>query len=335
VSNRSSELSREKSLSEFDVIRRFFTHRTPGTALGVGDDAALVRVRAGMELAVSVDMLIEGRHFMVGADPALLGHKALAVNLSDMAAMGAKPRWATLALALPRVNVRWLDAFARGFMSLARKHRVDLIGGDTTRGPLAIAVQIMGEVPKGQALRRDRAKPGDDIWVSGRLGSAALALAAAKGRLRVPPRERRALDARLNAPEPRLALGTALRRVANSAIDISDGLLGDLGHICERSNVGAVIEWEALPATPFVRSRAQQTEVAMRAILAGGDDYELCFTAPKSQRSNVLWAADRAQTEVMLIGHIVRRRRGAPPIEVLDSIGKPLRVPWQGYDHFR
>jgi len=324
-----------RSLSEFDVIRRFFTHRAPGTALGVGDDAALVRVRAGMELAVSADMLIEGRHFVAGADPRQLGHKALAVNLSDMAAMGAKPRWATLALALPRVDPRWLDEFARGFMSLARRHGVDLIGGDTTRGPLAMSVQIMGEVPKGQALRRDGAKPGDDVWVSGRIGGAALALAALKRRLRVPPRERRALDARLNTPEPRVALGLGLRRVANSAIDISDGLLADLGHICERSNVAAVIEWEALPATPFVRSQAQQTEVAVQAILAGGDDYELCFTAPKSQRGNVLWAADRAHTEVMLVGQIVRRARGRPPIQLLDSIGKPMRVRSQGYDHFR
>jgi thiamine-monophosphate kinase len=287
-----------------------------------------------MELAISADMLIEGRHFLAGTDAERLGHKSLAVNLSDMAAMGAKPRWATLALALPRVDERWLAGFARGFMALARKHRVDLIGGDTTRGPLAISVQIMGEVPKGQALRRDGAKRGDDIWVSGRIGSAALALAAMKGRVRVPPRERRRMDDRLDVPEPRVSLGLQLRRVANSAIDISDGLLADLGHICERSNVGAVIEWEALPAVPFVRSQAQQTDIAVRAILAGGDDYELCFTAPKSQRSNVIWAGHYARTEVMLIGHIVRRARGAPRIQVLDSIGKPLRVRWQGYDHF-
>jgi thiamine-monophosphate kinase len=321
-------------LAEFDVIRRFFTHRAPGATLGVGDDAALVRVRAGMELAVSVDMLVEGRHFMRDADPAMLGHKSLAVNLSDMAAMGAKPRWTTLALALPRVEARWLEAFTRGFMSLARKFRVDLIGGDTTRGPLAICVQIMGEVPRGRALRRDGAKPGDDVWVSGRIGGAALALAAIQGRVRLPQRERRNLEQRLHKPTPRVGLGVALRGIARSAIDISDGLLADLGHICERSNVGAVIEWEALPTTPLVRSQAQQSEVAVRAILAGGDDYELCFTSPRTRRSDVLSAAARAGTEVMLIGQTVRRGRGARPVEVLDSIGKPLRVRWQGYDHF-
>jgi thiamine-monophosphate kinase len=321
-------------LSEFEIIGRFFTHRAPGAALGVGDDAALVRVRSGMELAVSVDMLLEGRHFLPGADPLLLGHKALAVNLSDMAAMGAKPRWATLALALPGVNVRWLDGFARGFMGLARKFGVDLIGGDTTRGPLTICVQIMGEVPRRGALRRDGARPGDDIWVSGRIGGAALALAVSEGRVRVPRRERKNLEQRLHAPVPRVELGIALRGIARSAIDISDGLLADLGHICEQSHVGAVIEWEALPTTPVVRSQAQQSEIAVRAILAGGDDYELCFTAPKSRRSEVLAAAARAGTEVMLIGQIVSRPRGAPLVQVLDSIGKPLRMRWQGYDHF-
>ena len=322
-------------LSEFDVIRRFFTHRAAGATLGVGDDAALVRLRAGMELAVSADMLVEDQHFLAGADPALLGHKALAVNLSDMAAMGATPRWATLALALPRVDERWLGAFSRGFMRLARRHRVDLVGGDTTRGPLAICVQIMGEVPKGRALRRDGAKAGDEIWVSGHLGSAALGLAAINGRLRVPARERAALAQRLHAPTPRVALGIELRRIAHSAIDVSDGFLADLGHICERSGVAAVVHWEALPAAPFVRALAQRTDVAERAILAGGDDYELCFTAPRARRSAVIRAAERAGTEVMVVGRIVPRGRRAPPVQVLDSIGKPRRARWQGYDHFR
>jgi thiamine-monophosphate kinase len=251
-----------------------------------------------------------------------------------MAAMGAKPRWVTLALALPTANARWLDAFARGFMGLARKFDVDLIGGDTTRGPLTICVQIMGEVPRGRALRRDGAKAGDDIWVSGRIGGAALALAAIEGRVRMPRNERRSLEQRLHTPAPRVQLGIALRGIARSAIDVSDGLLADLGHICERSHVGAVIEWEALPTTPVVRSQAQQSEIAVRAILAGGDDYELCFTSPKSRRSDVLAAAARAGTEVMLIGKVVPRGKGAAPIQVLDSIGKPLRLRWQGYDHF-
>ena len=323
-------------LSEFEIIRRFFTHRTPGAALGVGDDAALVRVDRGAELAISADMLVEGRHFFPGADPELLGHKALAVNLSDMAAMGAKPRWATLALALPRVDEKWLAAFARGFMSLARRYRVDLIGGDTTRGPLTISVQIMGEVPSGKALRRDGAQVGDDIWVSGQLGEAAMALDVIKGKggIRIAPRDRRALEQRLHAPTPRVALGLALRGIAHSAIDISDGLLADVGHICERSNVAAIIEWEAIPSSPVVRAHAQ-TDRGARSLLGGGDDYELCFTAPPSRRSRVTAAAARARVPVTLVGRIAKRPRSGPAVTVLDSIGKPLKARVQGYDHFR
>jgi len=323
-----------KMLSEFDVIQRFFTHRSPGTALGVGDDAALVRVGARMELAISADMLVEGRHFFAGADAALLGHKSLAVNLSDMAAMGAKPRWATLALALPKADARWLGAFSRGFMALAHRHRVDLIGGDTTRGPLTICVQIMGEVPAGKALRRDGAKTGDDIWVSGRLGGAALALAAMKRRVQWPARAMPALAARLHAPTPRIALGMAVRGIASSAIDISDGVLADLGHLCERSRVNATLQWEALPATPFVRSQAQKSDVAARALLTGGDDYELCFTAPRRKRYAVLAAAKRARTEVMVVGCITRRTRAESPVKMVDSVGKPMKLRAKGYDHF-
>src|SRR5262245_16812749 len=209
------------ALSEFELIRRYFTHRSRNAVLGVGDDAALVRVRRGAELAVSADMLVSGRHFSPGVDPETLGHKALAVNLSDMAAMGATPRWATLCLALPRADARWLAAFARGFMRLARRHRVDLVGGDTTRGPLAISVQILGEVPAGTALRRDGARAGDDVWVSGVLGNAALALAAMKGRVRLGRRDRVLLEAKLDTPVPRVELGAALRGTARSAIDVS------------------------------------------------------------------------------------------------------------------
>lgn len=320
-------------LSEFEVIQRFFTHRTPGTVLGVGDDAALVRVSTGMELAVSADMLVEGRHFLPRADAALLGHKSLAVNLSDMAAMGAKPRWATLALSMPQASETWLGAFADGFMALARKHRVDLIGGDTTRGPLTICVQIMGEVPRGKALRRDGAKAGDDVWVSGRLGGAALALAVLQGHARIARRDLRLLEERLHAPTPRVALGIALRGIARSAIDVSDGLLADLGHICDRSRVSAVLEWEAIPATPFVRLQAQKTELAARALLTGGDDYELCFTAPSRKRPAVLAAAKSARIEVTQVGRIVPRVRSTP-VHVLDSLGKTMKMHAGGYDHF-
>ena len=254
-------------LSEFGLIEKYFTHRARHTLLGVGDDAALIQPRRGQVLAISADMLVEGRHFFKGADPEALGHKTLAVNLSDLAAMGATPRWATLALALPKADARWLAAFSRGFMRLARAHDVDLIGGDTTRGPLNVCVQIMGEVPARQALRRDGARPGDDVWVSGTLGDAALAVAARQRKLKLTPPQLRAAAQRLDRPTPRVALGTALRGIARSAIDVSDGLLGDLGHICERSAVAAVIERDVLPQSALMRAHAGHA-VAQRALLA-------------------------------------------------------------------
>ena len=321
-------------MTEFELIRRFFTHRSPGTALGVGDDAALLRVARGSELAVSADMLVEGRHFFAKADPALLGHKSLAVNLSDMAAMGAKPRWATLALALPRIDEKWVGAFAQGFIGLAKRSKVDLVGGDTTRGPLTISVQVMGEVPTGKALRRDAARAGDDIWVSGHLGAAAMALDLMRRPQRVDRAVRRELEQRLHAPTPRVALGTALRGIAHSAIDISDGLLADLGHICERSALAATVHWEAIPAMPAVRAYAQ-TDRGARCLLAGGDDYELCFTASRRKRAAVVAAAARARVGVTLIGEIGRRASRGAPVTLLDSVGRPIKVRVQGYDHFR
>lgn len=321
------------ALSEFELIRRYFTHPVPNTLLGVGDDAALVRVRRGMELVVSTDMLVAGRHFFHDADPRQLGHKALAVNLSDMAAMGATPRWATLSLALPRAEAHWLRAFAGGFMQLARKHRVDLIGGDTTRGPLAICVQIMGEVPAGQALRRDGARVGDDIWVSGHLGEAALALAALTKRISLRRRELASAARRLHAPAPRLALGEALRKIANSVIDVSDGLLADLGHICERSRVAAEIEFERLPASAVMK-RYLERPAARTALLAGGDDYELCFTAAPVRRSAVERIGKRVGVKVTCIGHIVARRRGISPVTVLGNDGKSIVVKHKGFEHF-
>jgi len=315
-------------LSEFELIKRFFTHPARSAVLGVGDDAALVRVRPGHELAISADMLVEGRHFFMRADPERLGYKCLAVNLSDMAAMGAMPRWATLALALPRVDSAWLAGFARGFMSLARSFRVDLVGGDTTRGPLAICVQIMGEVPAGKALRRDGARSGDDIWVSGELGDAAMALAATAGEFRASARERRAFEQRLHAPVPRVALGLALRGIVHSAIDISDGLLADLGHICERSRVGAIIQWESIPANPLVRARAQ-TDRGAQALLAGGDDYELCFTAPPSRAEEIERALGGTGTSVTRVGQLV------PGQEVVcRRDGEPYKPKSRGYRHF-
>jgi thiamine-monophosphate kinase len=320
-------------LSEFELIRRYFTHPAPGARLGVGDDGAVVRVRHGMELVVSADMLISGQHFFADAEPRQLGHKALAVNLSDMAAMGATARWATLALALPDIDTAWLRGFAAGFMQLARRHGVDLIGGDTTRGPLAICVQIMGEVPAGQALTRSGAKAGDDVWVSGHLGDAALALAALKGRVQLSSEELHKIAPRLHKPTPRLALGAALRRTARSAIDISDGLCADVNHLCERSGVSAVVEFKRVPISRIMRKQLG-SGVARDAVLTGGDDYELCFTASPAQARAVLRAASRARTRVTRIGRIERATR-RPEVRVLDGNGNPIEFDRGGYDHFR
>ena len=319
--------------SEFELIRRYFTHRARHTVLGVGDDAALIDLRRGCELVVSTDMLIAGRHFRRAADPYQLGHKALAVNLSDLAAMGATPRWATLALALPRADTRWLAAFSRGFMALARRFKVDLIGGDTTRGPLNICVQIMGEVPRGKALRRDGARPGDDVWVSGTLGDAALALAALNRRIRLKPAEFAHCAAKLNRPQPRVELGLALRGVARSAIDISDGLIADLGHILERSDVAAEIELAALPASSVVRSHLDR-RIACDALLAGGDDYELCFTAPRRGRAEVMRSGRRAGLAVTRIGRITARAPRGSRLRVRGIDGQTLKVAQGGFDHF-
>ena len=320
-------------LSEFELIRRYFTRPARHAVLGVGDDAALVRVRRGMELVISTDMLVAGRHFSADADPEQLGHKALAVNLSDMAAMGATPHWATLALALPRADARWLAAFSRGFLRLARRHGVELIGGDTTRGPLTICVQIAGEVPAGRALRRDGARTGDDVWVSGTLGDAALAFSAVECRVRLAARERRRLERKLHAPEPRVALGKRLRGIARSAIDVSDGLVADLGHVCERSGVAAVIEAARIPLSGIVKSKLNQS-VMMKAVLAGGDDYELVFSAGRSRRAAIARLARRLRLKLTCIGRMVPRRRGVPQVTVLDAAGRPVAVKRKGYEHF-
>ncbi|HSC80012.1 MAG TPA: thiamine-phosphate kinase, partial [Chitinolyticbacter sp.] len=237
-------------MNEFELIARYFQRPTPRALLGVGDDCALLAPRPGMALAVSVDMLVEGRHFFADVDPQSLGHKALAVNLSDLAAMGAQPAWCTLALALPRTDEAWLAAFARGFYALADEAGIELVGGDTTRGPLTISIQVAGEVPIGQPLLRSGARSGDEIWVSGELGAAAVAVMARNGELALTPETLRLCSERLDWPTPRLALGRRLRGLASAALDLSDGLVGDLGHICERSTRAAVIAWEQVPVHP-------------------------------------------------------------------------------------
>jgi thiamine-monophosphate kinase len=314
---------------EFSLIAKHFTRATPGAVLGVGDDCALLAPTPGMQLAVSSDMLLEGRHFSPQDSPAGIGHKSLAVNLSDLAAMGATPRWATLAIALPEENDAWLTAFTRGFFRLADLHGIELVGGDTTRGALTLSITVMGEVPPGQALRRDGAQAGDDIWVSGVLGSAALALAYRQGRLFMEQIDAARVLPALYLPTPRVALGIALRGIAHSAIDISDGLLGDLGHILERSGVGARLEFSALPTLPVVQSYLHET-VARECVLAGGDDYELCFTAPADRRDAIHAAAAGADVSVTRIGQITAESG----LNVIDADG--LSIPYRktGYDHF-
>lgn len=318
-------------LSEFDLIAQYFTRSAQEAgrvALGVGDDCALVFPAPGMQLAISSDMLVEGRHFFPGADPYSLGHKCLAVNLSDLAAMGASPVAFTLALALPDARADWLAPFSKGMLALADLHQCELVGGDTTKGPLNVCITIFGEVPPGQALRRDAAWPGDDIWISGTLGDARLALAGYRNEIVLPPETLAAAAPRMHAPTPRVALGLALRGIARAAIDISDGLMGDLGHILTRSGVGATLLADSLPVGTTLAS--QNREVRRRFALAGGDDYELCFTAPADRRDAVLAAADLSGTPVTRVGRI----EDAAGLRLIDAASAPLNLQLASFDHF-
>ena len=320
-------------MSEFNLIQQYFTRPTPHADLGVGDDAALIRVREGYQLAVSTDMLVSGTHFFADAAPYDIGWKALAVNISDMAAMGAQPKWAALALALPKVDDSWLSEFSRGFFACASAFNVDLIGGDTTRGPLNISVTIMGEVPTGKALRRDGAQIGDDIWVSGTLGDAALALAHLQGKLHSQFKlDGGYIEYCLNAlhhPQPRAALGLALIGLANSAIDVSDGLAADLGHILKASNVGAEILLEKLPCSLFISKHLHEKEI-QQCVLAGGDDYELCFTVPQAMRAKIEKISTELHLPIALIGNI----HAGAGLVVLDENKQEISLEKTGYDHF-
>lgn len=318
-------------MGEFDLIERYFTRAPRRNPLGVGDDCALLAPRPGMQLAVSSDMLVEGRHFLSTVDPRRLGHKALAVNLSDLAACGAQPLAFTLSLALPRIEEAWLAEFAAGLLALADASGCDLVGGDTTRGPLCINITAMGEVPAGQALLRSGARPGDDLWVSGTLGDARLALEAFRGRLSLPAEVFEAARLRMEQPQPRVALGMALRGIASAAIDISDGLLGDLRHILKRSSVGATLQAEDAAALLAGAAGARlPPESALELVLAGGDDYELAFTAPATQRAAVERAGRDAATPVTRIGRI----DAVAGLRVLDAEQRPLSHDWPGFDHF-
>jgi thiamine-monophosphate kinase len=317
-------------LSEFELIHRYFERPARSALLGVGDDAALVQPSAGMVLAVSTDMLLEGRHFPVGTDPRSLGHKALAVNLSDMAAMGATPRWATLGLALPEADEAWLAAFTAGLYALAERCQVDLVGGDTTRGSLAICVTVLGEVPAGRALLRSGARPADDIWVSGELGGAALGLAQLRRRVKLTAQDAAQAQKRLNAPEPRLALGERLRGIASSAIDVSDGFAGDLQHVLERSAVGARVHYASLPR-PAALAALGDPRLEADCVLSGGDDYELLFTAAPERRAELDALARELGIALTRVGSICT---GAPELELLDAAGRAMPRA-AGFDHFR
>lgn len=316
-------------MGEFDLIARYFTRATPGADLGVGDDAALVAPAPGQQLAISADTLVEGRHFFPGTDAYALGWKALAVNLSDMAAMGARPRWFTLCLTLPSADEAWLAGFSGGLFALAERYAVDLVGGDTTGGTLAFSIQILGEVPAGAALRRDGAQAGDDIWLSGATGAAALAVAQRSGALPLAAADLAHCAQRLDYPEPRVALGLALRGIASAAIDVSDGLLADLQHICERSLLGATLYAAQLPL-PALSPEIAASPRMRQAILAGGDDYELCFTASVAERGQIAALAQELGLPLTCIGQM----QAGQGVRVLDEEGAAIALADRGYKHF-
>ncbi|RFU45795.1 thiamine-phosphate kinase [Paraburkholderia sp. DHOC27] len=327
-------------LSEFSLIDQFFARRAAkartianGT-LGIGDDCALLAPLPGEMLAISTDMLVEGRHFFPDIDPHALGHKALAVNLSDLAAMGAKPQAFTLAFALPQASETWLSGFSAGLFELAERFDCALIGGDTTAGPLNLCLTVFGSVPPKVALRRDAAKDGDDIWISGTLGDARAGLGVLRREWTADATDTATFRRALERPEPRVALGLALRGIAHAALDLSDGLAGDLLHILERSGMHAIVDIEAIPRSAALRRLDPQ--IQQRCTLAGGDDYELCFTAPSTARAAVEAAGRAVDIPVTRIGTIAARQSATerPAISWRDAGGNPLSLSLQGFDHF-
>jgi thiamine-monophosphate kinase len=315
--------------TEFELIDRYFSRPARDATLGVGDDAALVEPAPGHELVVTTDTIVSGIHFLPDAEPRFVGHKALAVNLSDLAAMGARPRWALLAITVPKADEAWLSAFAEGFYDLARRHDVTLIGGDTTRGPLAITVTALGEVASGCALRRDGARAGDELWVSGQIGSAALALRHVRGDVRLKGNGLEACMARFERPIPRIELGKALVNVASSAIDVSDGLVADAGHICTSSDVGIEISYANVPSISDV-THLNRDQLVREALLAGGDDYELLFTVPAGESLQMDSISARVGLALTRIGCVVEGNG----VRVVDESGEELAVDIGGYEHF-
>ena len=317
------------SLGEFDLIARYFTRPVKRAHLGIGDDCALLRPADGMQLAISSDMLVDGRHFLSTVSPQRLGHKALAVNLSDLAACGATPLAFTLALALPRVDEVFLQGFSHGLFALADEHGCELIGGDTTQGPLNICITALGEVPTGQALLRSGARAGDDVYVSGTVGDARLALEAFRGSVMLQGADFETVRLAMEQPQPRVALGVALRGVASSAIDVSDGLLGDLQHILRRSGVGAVVDVDAVPRSAVLGRQPQALQRV--CALAGGDDYELVFTAAPRHASAVQAAAQQAGVQATRIGAI----EAGAGLLLVDAQRRPVDNTFGAFDHFK
>ena len=337
--------SQTSSLGEFDLIQRFFKTQSelmlatnPGSVkLGIGDDCALLKTDSTEELAITSDMLVSGRHFFPDANPEWLGWKALAVNLSDLAAMGARPLGFTLALAMPEANSVWLEAFSKGLFAIANQYDCPLIGGDTTAGPLNICITAFGSVPKDKAIRRSGALAGDDIWVSGAVGDARLALAALRHELKLESGDIEAIAERMHQPTPRVQLGIALRGIANSALDISDGLLGDLRHILKQSGKDAEILLDRIPKSTTLRKQSQIIQNQYAA--SGGDDYELCFTAPISKRNAIAKISTDLNLPLTQIGSIKSMQHAIPEMYIVDSNGKELNAQeadllLKSFDHF-
>ncbi len=319
-------------MNEFELIRNYFACQglaREDVIVSIGDDAAVVAPPSGMQQVLTTDMLVAGRHFFADADPRSIGHKALAVNLSDIAAMGATPAWFTLDLSLPSADPDWLRAFARGLFELADQYRTQLVGGDTVRGPLAVAIQLCGLVPVGEALLRSGARPGDRIYVTGTLGDAALALSHRRETLDLTEPERLQVMQRLDYPQPRVAAGEAVRTLASSCIDVSDGLYADLGHILEASDVGARLVSEKIPLSSVYQRHSDRFGGAELA-LSNGDDYELCFTLPPASVSELQHILPRCECDLTYIGDI----EAQPGLRMVDASGRIYEPKLRGYDHF-
>lgn len=315
--------------SEFDVIARYFSRPAQHTAVGVGDDAALLACDPAQQLAVSTDSLVEGTHFFADADPYFLGRKVLAVNLSDMAACGAQPRWATLALTLPYVDPLWLERFSAGFFAMADAYAIDLIGGDTTRGPKSATVTILGTVSDSAFIARSGARANDDVWISGTLGDAALGLAAHEKKALLSDAALSQCLARLNNPEPRVELGLRLRGIATSAIDLSDGLVSDARHIAQASGAALRIEFERLPRSQAIRQLVDPN-LANQCVLAGGDDYELLFTAAPDHREALASLSRELNLTLTRVGQV----DSGSGVRICDASGADVEIEHAGYDHF-